>query len=107
MASPVWRRATAEAKSLACAPSTVCGPGLLEASRAVGQRAGRLDLGLHVGELVGDRLEAGDRPAERGALAGVARGDVERRLGDADRLRGDADPPAVERGQRDAHPLAG
>src|SRR3954454_6894430 len=42
--------------------------GLLEPRGAVGERAGGLDLGLHVGELVLDRLEAADRPAERVAL---------------------------------------
>src|SRR3954471_2582555 len=38
--------------------------GLLEARRTPDQRARRLDLGLHVGQLVLDRLEAGDRAAE-------------------------------------------
>src|SRR3954451_1731192 len=81
--------------------------GVLQARGAVGQRAGGLDLGLHVGELVGDRLEARDRAAEGAALLGVAGGDVERGLRDADRLRGDPDAPAVERRQRDAHAGAG
>src|SRR6476659_2374957 len=73
--------------------------GLLQARGAVAQRAGGLDVGLQVGELVGDRLEARDRAAEGAALLRVVRGDVERGLRDADRLGGDADAPAVERRQ--------
>src|SRR4051794_32115456 len=42
--------------------------GVLQARRAPDQRARRLDLRLHVGELVLDRLEAPDRAAERVAL---------------------------------------
>src|SRR3954453_17343109 len=38
---------------------------LLQARGAPDERARRLDLGLHVGELLLDRLEAADRPAER------------------------------------------
>src|SRR4051794_722773 len=64
--------------------------GLLQAGGAVGQRAGALDLGLHVGELVRDRLEARDRAAEGAALLRVVGRYVERGLRDADRLRGDA-----------------
>ena len=41
--------------------------------------------------------------AERRALLRVGDREVERRLRDADRLRGDADAPAVERRQRDPH----
>src|SRR5688500_19108831 len=81
--------------------------GLLEARGAPDERAGGLDLGLHVGQLVLDRLEAGDRAAERVALLGVGGRELERGLGDADRLGGDADAPAVERPQRDAHAVAG
>src|SRR4051812_13124686 len=79
---------------------------LLQARRAPDERAGGLDLGLHVGELLLDRLEAADRPAERVAVLRVGGRDVERGLRDADRLRGDADPPGVERAQRDPHPGA-
>src|SRR6476469_1164800 len=42
--------------------------GLLQARGAPGERAGRLDLGLHVGELALDLAEAADRAAERVAL---------------------------------------
>src|SRR3954447_8502780 len=81
--------------------------GLLEPRRAPDQRARRLDLGLHVGQLVLDRLKAGDRPAEGRPLARVAGRQLQGGLRDADRLRGDPDAPRVERGQRDAHPLPG
>src|SRR5207244_1773383 len=77
---------------------------LLEPRGAIRQRASRLDLGLHVGQLVPDRLEAPDRPPEGVALLRIRRGDVERRLGDAYRLRGDPDAPSVQRRQGDAHP---
>src|SRR4051794_13301622 len=81
-------------------------PRVLQPRGAPREGARRLDLGLHVGELVLDRLEAADRAAERVALAGVRRREVERRLRDADGLRRDPDAPAVERRQRDAHPGA-
>src|SRR3954452_19993530 len=55
---------------------------LLQARGAPDERARRLDLGLHVGELVLNRLEAGDRAAEGVALGGVVGGELERRLGD-------------------------
>src|SRR5437763_265403 len=38
--------------------------------RGVDERAGRLDLGRHLGELVADGLEAADRAPERVPLAG-------------------------------------
>ena len=46
--------------------------GLLEPRGPPGQRAGGLDLGLHVGELLLDLAEAADRPAERAPLAAPA-----------------------------------
>src|SRR4051812_48340985 len=79
---------------------------LLQPRRPPDQGAGRLDLGLHVRELLLDRLERADRTAERLALPGVRRRDVERGLRDPDRLRRDADAPGVERAQRDPHPGA-
>ena len=81
--------------------------GLLQPRGAPHERAGGLDLGLHVGQLLLDRAQPGDRAAERVALLRVARGEVERGLRDADGLRGDPDPAAVERAQRDAHAAAG
>src|SRR5215217_2713815 len=56
--------------------------GLLQARGPPRQRAGGLDLGLHVRELLLDGAEARDRAAERGPLLGVAAGEVERGLGD-------------------------
>src|SRR5262249_46395191 len=47
-------------------------PGLLQPRRAPRQGARRLDLGLHVGELLLDRSEPPDRAAERVALLGIA-----------------------------------
>src|SRR6185312_10924018 len=66
-------------------------PGLLQPRRAPDECTRRLDLGLHVGELLLDRAEAADRAPERVALLGVGGRDVERGLRDPDRLRGDAD----------------
>ena len=45
--------------------------------RAPHQRPRRLDLGLHVGEHVRDRLEGADRAAELLALLGVVHGEVD------------------------------
>ena len=47
-----------------------------------------------------------DRPAELLALLGVADRVVQRRPGHADALRGDADPPALQRRERDLETLA-
>src|SRR4051794_4337579 len=105
LARPVARDARREQLGLR-ALDRVRAPRVLEPRGAPRERARRLDLGLHVGELVLDRLEAADRAAERVTLAGVRRREVERRLRDADGLRRDADAPAVERRQRDAHPGA-
>src|SRR3954466_2928743 len=90
LTGPVARDAAGEELRLR-ALDRVRPAGVLGAGGAQHERARRPDLGLHVGELVADRLEARDRPAERGALPGVVGGDVERRLGDPDRLRRDAD----------------
>ena len=70
-------------------------------ARLVEQLARRGALRLHVGELELDRLEGVDRLAELPALARVGGRVVGRALGDAQRLRGDAEPRAVERGHRD------
>ena len=48
-------------------------------------------------------LELVDRLAERDPLARVLRGVVDRALRDADRLRGGAEPRALERPERDRH----
>ena len=70
------------------------------------EEPGRVDLRRHVGELVLDRLEVGDRASERVPLLRVLACDVVRRLRDPDRLRGDPDPAAVERRHRDVEALA-
>ena len=88
----------------ACLPNgspAVAPPGRVEVERAAG-----LDLGGHVGEQERQALEVDDRPAELLALLGVGDGVVERGLGQADRAGGDAEPAAVERGQRDLEALA-
>ena len=79
---------------------------LAEPRGAVDEHARRLDLGRHVRELPLDRLEVGDALAELPAFERVGAGRVVGGLGDADRLRGDADPAAVERLHRDGEALA-
>ena len=54
---------------------------------------------LHVGDLEGDRLEAGDRLAEGLAFAGVAGALVDAALCGADGQRGDGDTALVEYAQ--------
>ena len=81
--------------------SAVChGAGLVE------QLAGRGGAGLHVGELELDPLQAVDRLAEGDPLLRVLVGVVGRALGDADSLRGGAEPGALERAERDPEALA-
>ena len=47
-----------------------------------------------------DRLEVADRVAELFPLVGIGIGALESRFRDPDRERGDADPSAIEHGQR-------
>ena len=56
----------------------------------------------HVRQAEIDRLMLGDRLAERDALPCVRERVIERRARHADRLRGDADAPGFEIGERDA-----
>ena len=65
-----------------------------------------LDAALHLGELELDRLDLGDRLAERVALLRVAHGLVERRAHHAERLGRDADAAGVEHAHRDLEALA-
>ena len=58
---------------------------------------GQLELGV---------LELGDAPAELDALLGIAQRVLKRALGDAQRLRGDADASAVQRGHGNLEALA-
>src|SRR5690606_13728669 len=80
--------------------------GRLEPRGPVGQQPGRVDLGRHVGEHEADRLMVGDRLAKGLALGRVAGRRLKRPAGDAQRLRGDADPTAVEGAHRDLEPVA-
>ena len=70
---------------------------VVEAPRGrVGELLGGLDLRGHLGELVPDRLELADRPAERLPLLRVLEGLLEQPLGARDRAgRGD-EPLALE-----------
>src|SRR3954452_22669272 len=70
LAGPVARDAACEQLRLR-ALDGVRPARLLQARGAPDERARRLDLGLHVGELLLDRLEAADRPPEGVALLGV------------------------------------
>src|SRR3954469_5582305 len=70
---------------------------VLQPRRLEREHPGRLELRRHVGELELDRLVLGDLPAERLALLGVADGELEGALGEADAARGDVDAPDLER----------
>jgi hypothetical protein len=67
------------------------------------QRTRGLDLGLHVSQLVLNRLKARDRTTKGGAFLGVAGRQLERCLSDSDCLGGDRDTATVQGGERDAH----
>src|SRR6185503_14644852 len=58
------------------------------------------------GEHRADHLELEDRLPELRSIAGVGRGDLQRALGDPDRLRRDAWPASIERPHRQLEPLA-
>src|SRR3990170_2555290 len=62
----------------------------------------RVDIRSGPRQRAADRLELDDWLAELAALARVADGTLDRCARDTDRLRGDADTPAVEPGERDA-----
>ena len=64
----------------------------------VGEVAARLDLRRHLGELVADRLEAPDRPAERLALLRVVERALEGRLHPADGAERHREPLPLEVG---------
>ncbi len=78
---------------------------LLQPGRAVDEEPRGVDLGRHVGQLPLDRLEVGDPLAELLALQRVGARRVVGGLRDAERLRRDPDPPAVERRHRDREAL--
>jgi hypothetical protein len=77
---------------------------LQAAARSVSRRAASSSV-FAVGEHPLDRLEIADGLAELLALLGVVDGLLERGRRDADRLRRDADAPAVERHHRDLEAL--
>ncbi|EAU62243.1 conserved hypothetical protein [Stigmatella aurantiaca DW4/3-1] len=79
---------------------------VLEQCRLVHQQARRVDLRGHVRQHELDGLVLPDGLAERLALARVAHRLLERGPGDAQRLRGDADPAAVQRAHGDLEALA-
>src|SRR5215469_4471024 len=68
--------------------------------RLVSQQAHRFDLDCHIRHHELDRLEIGDRLAERGALLGVFETLVEGALADSNRDRPDLGAAAIERGHR-------
>ena len=65
------------------------------AGRFVGQCAGRLHGDPHVGDHLGHGRQTLDRTAELVPAVGVSARQTERRLGNAQRLRRDADPGPV------------
>src|SRR5208283_702713 len=75
--------------------------GILDGRRPQGQQPRRVDLDRDVGELPLDRLVARERAAEGLPLLRILQRRLERGPPDPDRLRGDPDPPAVERFHRD------
>ena len=71
---------------------------LLQLRRGVDEEPGAAQLGGHIRQLEGDALLGRDGLAELDALLGIAQRVLKRALGDAQRLRGDADASAVQRG---------
>ncbi len=67
--------------------------------RPVHERAGELERGASVGEMMLDRLEGTDRDAELTSFLRVVGGQVEHALGEAALLGGDAYGRPVERGR--------
>src|SRR5713226_4172067 len=78
---------------------------LLRLCRPIRQQARGVDFRRHVRKLPLDCLEFGDSLAERLPLLRILRGLVQGPLRDAEGLRRDADPTAVEGGHRDVEAL--
>src|SRR5687768_13061397 len=70
---------------------------ILGGGGGVQERPRRGDARRHVGELELDRLVIANRLAELPSLSRVLAGQLQRRAGDAERLRRDAEPPVVQR----------
>ena len=79
---------------------------LLQLRRGVDEEPGAAQLGCHICQLEGDALLGRDGLAELDALLGIAQRVLKRALGDAQRLRGDADASAVQRGHGNLEALA-
>ena len=79
---------------------------LLQLRRGVDEEPGAAQLGCHIRQLEGDALLGRDGLAELDALLGIAQRVLKRALGDAQRLRGDADASAVQRGHGNLEALA-
>ena len=79
---------------------------LLQLRRGVDEEPGAAQLGGHIRQLEGDALLGRDGLAELDALLGIAQRVLKRALGDAQRLRGDADASAVQRGHGNLEALA-
>ena len=84
---------------------------LLQLRRGVDEEPGAAQLGCHIRQLEGDALLGRDGLAELDALLRVLDGllaqrVLKRALGDAQRLRGDADASAVQRGHGNLEALA-
>ena len=97
--------AASEAYSLAMAASRLDGwpASSRAAARCQARRAVGLD--LHVGDLEGDRLEAGDRLAERPALVGVPGALVDAAPAQAGGKGGHGDAAVLEARRKLARPL--
>ena len=74
---------------------------LLGPGRLQNEQARSLDAGLHISELVLDRLEAADGLAERLALTRILEGGLVGRLGDTQGLGRDTDAAGIQNGHRD------
>src|SRR5688572_14698503 len=72
----------------------------------VQQLARGLGSRVHVGQHRADHLEVADALSELPAVPGIRRCDLEGTLRDADGLRGDPRPAAIERAHRDIEPVA-
>ncbi len=79
-----------------------------DAAGLVGQRPGGFDRDLHVGDHLGHRRQPLDRPAELVPRVGIGAGQPIGRLGDPQRLGGNAHAGTVHQGQHvgDQAPLA-
>ena len=75
-------------------------PGVEQRARPVHEQLRRIDLRRHVGQHELQSLEIGEPRAELLALPHVARGELERAPGDAERLRAHERPRAIERAHR-------